>query len=596
MAFCLLPATLAQSEQCRDTITHLRLQRQMLEACKGDDAAVTDAAVAEYQSHASDEGDMEAYYNGWFNKILYELNRMHIYEAYQMVQDMRHDMEHDHKATEERYLVPNMLGQIFNACGYYHGAMELFKEAIQQVRGTHYEASVLNTIYLGMAHTCLSEDTKQSLHWITEYAMEVEKHADNGRYYRNMANAYAFRSILDFKDERYDDCRRNCQEAQAMENRNQSGSQGSFFSYMRIYRSVLEGNIDSALTAARYLAIHKDRYLVMRDIYHYCHQPLMASKVMHQLTHLRDSITGIMITENIRKSEAEVRLANEHREATERLNVMLTIAIVFTLLFILVLIINMLNRRQYQKRLLEKNQQLRKATSKARESDRMKTGFIRHVSHELRTPLNIINGFTQVLTNKDMPLSDEERHQVAITMEENTQHIISLVNKMIIMADEDATDIRSNLHKVNCIKACQQAIVAMPPVDATKVKVELHTPVPDNLCITTNAECLKHMLGCLLENATKFTEKGRIALTVEQKPTDGGDVRFIVEDTGFGISQEAQPFIFDRFTKGDEFSKGLGLGLAYCYETAQKLGGGLEHDTGYSHGTRFIITLPLSCS
>jgi signal transduction histidine kinase len=104
------------------------------------------------------------------------------------------------------------------------------------------------------------------------------------------------------------------------------------------------------------------------------------------------------------------------------------------------------------------------------------------------------------------------------------------------------------------------------------------------------------MLGCLLENATKFTEKGRIALTVEQKPTDGGDVRFIVEDTGCGISREAQPFIFDRFTKGDEFSKGLGLGLAYCYETAQKLGGGLKHDTGYTHGARFIITLPLSCS
>ena len=568
----------------------------MLEACSQEDVAIRDAMVVEYQNHAINEGDLDSYYNAWFNKIMYEMYRMHLYEAYQLIQDMRHDMEHVHQAKEEKYLVPNMMGQLYNACGYYNGATELFKEAIQLIRGTRYEAAGLNTIYLGMAHTCMSEDTKESMHWITEYMMEVEKHADSDRYNRNMANAYAFKSILDFKDERFDDFRESCRLSMDYENKNHSGSSGSFLPYRKIYQRAMDGDIDGALTAAKSLISKKDRYLVMRDIYHYNHQPLMASNVMRQLTHVRDSITGVMIAENIKRTEAEVQMANEHREATDRLNLVLIITIVITLLFVIALVANLLNRRRYQKRLLEKNRQLKIATNKAQESDRMKSSFIRNVSHELRTPLNIINGFTQVLTNVSMPLSDEERRQAATTIDENTRYITSLVNKMIALADEDATNIRGNLHLVNCIEVCHQAVIAMPPFDATQVKVELHTLVDDNFCIYTNVECLKRMLVCLLENAVKFTEKGKISLTVKQAKTvsNEGAVHFVVEDTGCGISKDVLPRIFDRFAKADEFKKGLGLGLAYTFETAQKLGGMLEYDTAYTNGSRFILVLPLT--
>lgn len=596
LAFSLISATLAQNELCRDTAEHTRLRNLMLDACNQDDSSIRETAIAEYQTHAIKENDLDSYYNGWFNNIMYELNRLHIYEAYQLVQAMRNDMENEHKATEERYLVPNMLGQIYNSCGYYNGAMELFKEAIHLIRGTHYEAANLNTIYLGMAHTCMSKSTKESMHWITEYMMEVEKHADSGRYYRNMANAYAFKCILDFKDENFDKFREDCKLSIEMEEKNHSGNSGSFLPYRKIYQRTLEGDMEGAITAAKSLNNRKDRYLVMRDIYHYNKLPMMASKTMQQLTHLRDSITGIMILENIKKTEAEVKMANEHREATDRLNLVLIIAIIITMLFLIAVVANLFIYRRYQKRLLEKNRQLKQATMKAQESDRMKSSFIRNVSHELRTPLNIIYGFSQVLTNTDMPLSDEERHEAAVTIDENTRHITSLVNKMIALADEDATDITGDLHQVNCIDACHQAIIAMPPVDPTQVKVELHTLVPEDFCIQTNVNCLQRMLSCLLENAVKFTEKGKIALTVKQPASDEeGAVQFVVEDTGCGISQGALPHLFTRFVKGDEFKKGLGLGLAYSYETAQKLGGVLEYDATYNNGCRFILKLPKSC-
>ena len=98
------------------------------------------------------------------------------------------------------------------------------------------------------------------------------------------------------------------------------------------------------------------------------------------------------------------------------------------------------------------------------------------------------------------------------------------------------------------------------------------------------------MLGNLLENAVKFTEKGHIRLTLS---SDATNCHFTVEDTGCGISEEDAKHIFERFMKVDEFKEGLGLGLAYCHETTQKLGGTLTLDPDYHQGARFVLTLPI---
>jgi len=67
-----------------------------------------------------------------------------------------------------------------------------------------------------------------------------------------------------------------------------------------------------------------------------------------------------------------------------------------------------------------------------------------------------------------------------------------------------------------------------------------------------------------------------------------------VEDTGCGIAADKVDTIFEPFTKGDEFKQGLGLGLAYCHETAEKLGGSLVFDKNYHEGASFILTLPIN--
>ena len=268
------------------------------------------------------------------------------------------------------------------------------------------------------------------------------------------------------------------------------------------------GAAEDALAAADKLPNHKDRYIVKCDIYRFVGQIDQAFRTQRQLMHLRDSISGAMIAENIERMDDEMRLMKAEQEATQRANIVLTIAVVLALLVILLMSLNVYNRRRYQKSLLLKNQELEEANRQVTAADQMKTEFIRNVSHEIRTPLNIINGFTQVLTDEAGSFEPEERRQIANTIGDNTRQITSLI---------------------------------------------------------------------------------RLLLERDEK-----EFRFTVEDTGCGIPEDKIDHIFERFTKGDEFKEGLGLGLAYCYETAQKLGGTLRLDRTSKAGTTFTLSLPIN--
>ena len=108
--------------------------------------------------------------------------------------------------------------------------------------------------------------------------------------------------------------------------------------------------------------------------------------------------------------------------------------------------------------------------------------------------------------------------------------------------------------------------------------------------IRTNGDSLLQILENILENSAKFTEEGHIKLTLRN---DSQMMWFTVEDTGCGIPEDKISTIFDRFMKVDEFKQGLGLGLAYCHETAEKLGGELKLDHTSEAGTSFTLRLPL---
>ena len=173
----------------------------------------------------------------------------------------------------------------------------------------------------------------------------------------------------------------------------------------------------------------------------------------------------------------------------------------------------------------------------------------------------------------------------------NTRHITSLVNTMLALANENTRDLLKDAEETDARDICQRALQAMPPMGDKPIEVlfdDQTTGDATRLC--TNSDSLQMMLGNLLENAFKFTEKGQIRLTLSHDKTH---FHFTVEDTGCGIPAEKVNTIFDRFMKVNAFTEGLGLGLAYCHETAQKLGGELRLDHTSDQGTSFTLSIPI---
>ena len=162
---------------------------------------------------------------------------------------------------------------------------------------------------------------------------------------------------------------------------------------------------------------------------------------------------------------------------------------------------------------------------------------------------------------------------------------------MLALANEHTKDLMKDAEDTDALDICKRAIDAMPDVDKARICVELvDLTGSDDKMLTTNSDSLLQMLGNILENSAKFTDQGYIRLTLKKDKTY---FYFTIEDTGCGIPSDKIGTIFNRFTKVDEFKEGLGLGLAYCHETVEKLGGTLKLDRTSDEGTTFTLSLPI---
>lgn len=269
------------------------------------------------------------------------------------------------------------------------------------------------------------------------------------------------------------------------------------------------------------------------------------------------------------------------------------------LLFIIFLFIYTGHRYRAAKKLAEKNRELEqkneeltRANTRAEESSRMKTNFIRQISHEIRTPLNILNGFTQVITSPDAEqLKADEKADIQHRIAENTDRITSLVNKMLELSEASSQTI------IDRTDDAPAMLIATQAVDSSGIRKSAHIQFSmqdneevSNTILHTNLRYATRALAQLLDNAQKFTEKGFVRLQVQQQD---GMMAYIVEDSGKGIPSQEAEHIFAEFVQLDEYYDGTGIGLTVARSIARRLGGDIRFDASYSGGARFVMTLPL---
>lgn len=584
----------AQEPQCKDTAEHQRLMMAMWASCAQDSQKVVDDACQAFLEHAKAENRILDASSAWVCGIMYSLGKMDIYTAYHIAQWMKSDIEASSYADEGLYFVSNMMGHIYNTCGNIPGAEAEFMKSAEQIKGTRFEKDGLPFIYLAMAHVQLNNDIQRSLYWLDVTEKELDGKKDSWNYYRCLADIYAIKAIVRFKQKDYDSFRSCIAKMEEAEKQNRNPIADLFTPYARIYVTLLDQGPDEAFAQVKTLRNLKEQYLLECDIYRYMGDDDRAFMTQRELMHKRDSITGVMIVENIDRTDEEMKLMKRGQKMARLMNYILFGGVLLAMLTIVLMARNIMIRRKFNKKLMAKNTELKRAYKKVAATDEMKTEFIMSVSHEIRTPLNIINGFSQVLAEMGPDMGDEQRKEIAKTIGHNTYQITSLVNKMLAMANDSTKDLMEQAELTDGIAICKKAMENMPQVDDTKIKVTLDDQTEGNGLLFTNANSLLLMLSNLLENAAKFTDEGHIILKVRTETQKGRKMMlFSVEDTGCGIPSDKMGTIFQRWVKVNEFKEGLGLGLAYCWETAQKLGGTLTLDQTSEAGTSFTLSLPV---
>jgi signal transduction histidine kinase/ActR/RegA family two-component response regulator len=264
-------------------------------------------------------------------------------------------------------------------------------------------------------------------------------------------------------------------------------------------------------------------------------------------------------------------------------------------LMLCVYLFDLLHERQLR-RLNQGNEALKKTHEALIQAQAHKDEFVAAVGHELRTPMNAILGLNGVLREE---LADRpDQVEVVDHIRRSTQHLLQVVNDILDFSQLQAQ--RLALKPVDFVlRACLDDVLAAHQARADQKGIGLHLHLDPQLPFRVHGDPLRlqQILNNLLDNALKFTAEGGVQLNVQQ---DGEMVRFEVIDSGRGIAQAQQAFIFRRFEHADVQTTrthgGTGLGLSICEKLVLLQGGQIGVSSQEDQGSTFWFALPLTAA
>jgi PAS domain S-box-containing protein len=231
----------------------------------------------------------------------------------------------------------------------------------------------------------------------------------------------------------------------------------------------------------------------------------------------------------------------------------------------------------------------------AEEANNAKSIFLAKMSHEVRTPMNAIIGMIDLTL--DTPLNDEQKDNLKVA-KDAADSLLSLINDVLDISRAQAgkvvieeieinvPDIVKNVCKGLMILARNKGVDVVWAIDPQVPRLLIGDPVR-----------LRQVIVNLVNNAIKFTHKGKVQINVKKKTLTEKDCQVVFEviDSGIGISPKNLPHIFDVFTNAHNSTArrygGTGLGLAICKKVVEMMGGNIEVESKEGIGSTFRFTI-----
>ncbi len=239
---------------------------------------------------------------------------------------------------------------------------------------------------------------------------------------------------------------------------------------------------------------------------------------------------------------------------------------------------------------------LERQAAELEKSNKTKDEFLGIISHELRTPLNVILGYGRLLQEGVLGELNEEQSRALTTVAKHSQELLEMIEGIVEATQIQAGAIRIENQPVDLASlfdVLKSRYDVLPREEAVTLSWFC---APDLPKLETDQAKLMRILQNLISNAIKFTEQGYIAVSATHLP-EQSKIEFRVEDTGIGIPEESQPFIFEMFRQIDSSKTreygGFGLGLYIVKQLATLIGATVAVKSTPGHGSTFTVTVPM---